>query len=386
MEKLHRVSCQSGYPIYRWTGLDSTAPAGDMRYSLVVQAFTIASHHSVPPAPPHWQEDVEARRGSLAHLAQTVPSSITAAWGIPGQALSSPVLLMACVSPAQDRSAPSILEGDTVLTSFTLWSIGCSHSLLTSQWLSRKVRMSAVATSAPRTRERISPTARKGQQRSWKVRMGNSWASFRKNTWCGHYRERAGGSSTSHHQKQRVALAGHPPGDTVSWALPAHKEWSHLSLLAMPLSFHLVPAVKTSPPTSSPPCRYLAAACLVSRPLEHPAASLTTYTGSSSTLCFLPFLLLICFIPICSLFCPAVRDINLALRCLLTFLQTILLLGCSSWTKQWFLAPGLLCTDSFRNKPIHGSQTKEQPGKWALSFMHIGDIWEITFLNYISLW
>lgn len=77
MEKLHSVCCQSGYPMYRWTGLGSTAPAGDTRYKLVVQAFTIASHLSAPPALPHRQENVEARQGSLAHLAQAVPSSVT---------------------------------------------------------------------------------------------------------------------------------------------------------------------------------------------------------------------------------------------------------------------------------------------------------------------
>lgn len=78
MKKLHRVSCQSGYPVYRWGGLGRTALAGDMRYSLVVQAFTIAFHHSASSALPHWQEDVEACQGSLAHLAQSVPSSVTA--------------------------------------------------------------------------------------------------------------------------------------------------------------------------------------------------------------------------------------------------------------------------------------------------------------------
>lgn len=43
------------------------------------------------------------------------------------------------------------------LTSLTLWMRGCSQSVLTSQWLSRKVRMVAEATLAPRTRERINP-------------------------------------------------------------------------------------------------------------------------------------------------------------------------------------------------------------------------------------
>lgn len=183
MEKLHSVCCQSGYPMYRCTGLGSTAPAGDLRYKLVVQVFAIAYHHRAPPAVPHQQENVEACQGSLAHLAQAVPSSVTAClrssweccphwhcwWHVRAED-----------PPAQDKSGPSIPEGEMVLTSFTLWSIGCSHSLLTSQWLSKKVRMSAVATSAPRTRERISPTMRKGQQRSRKVMKGNSWTSFRK--------------------------------------------------------------------------------------------------------------------------------------------------------------------------------------------------------------
>lgn len=42
-------------------------------------------------------------------------------------------------------------------TSLTLWIIGCSQSMLTSQWLSRKVRTEAEAELAPRTRERIRP-------------------------------------------------------------------------------------------------------------------------------------------------------------------------------------------------------------------------------------
>lgn len=328
MKKLHRVSCQIGYPVYRWGGLGRTALAG--RHE--VQFGGPSVHHCIPPLSTSCPATLAGGHRSLSRI--SCPSSTVCTFirnSLPeeylGRLCPHQYCWWQCVSPAQDRPASSILEGDMVLTSFTLWSIGCSHSLLTSQWLSRKVRMSAVATSAPRTRERISPIVRKGQQRSRKVRMGNSWASFRKNTLCGHYRERAGGFAISHHQEQRAALVGHPSGDTVSWALPAHKEWPHLSLLSVPLSFHLFLAVMISPLPSSPPCRYLAAVCLVSLPLEHPAASLTTSMGSSSTLCFLPFLLLICFIPICSLFCPAVRDVNLALRCLLIFLQTIPLPG-----------------------------------------------------------
>lgn len=64
--------------MYRWTALGSTAPAEDMRYKLVVQALTIASHHLTPSALPQRQQNVEARQGSLAHLAQAVPSSVTA--------------------------------------------------------------------------------------------------------------------------------------------------------------------------------------------------------------------------------------------------------------------------------------------------------------------
>lgn len=53
----------------------------------------------------------------------------------------------------RDRGPPGIDR----LTSLTRCSMGCSHSVFTSQWLSRKVRTAAAATSAPRTRERISP-------------------------------------------------------------------------------------------------------------------------------------------------------------------------------------------------------------------------------------
>ena len=53
----------------------------------------------------------------------------------------------------RDRAPP----GTERLTSFTRCSMGCSHSVFTSQWLSRNVRTAAAATSAPRTRERISP-------------------------------------------------------------------------------------------------------------------------------------------------------------------------------------------------------------------------------------
>ena len=42
-------------------------------------------------------------------------------------------------------------------TSLTLWIIGCSQSVLTSQWLSKKVKMEAEAVLAPRTRDRIRP-------------------------------------------------------------------------------------------------------------------------------------------------------------------------------------------------------------------------------------
>lgn len=62
------------------------------------------------------------------------------------------------VPPAHVTSPCSRIprDGDR-LTSFTRCSMGCSHSMFTSQWLSRKVRMVALATSAPRTRDRISP-------------------------------------------------------------------------------------------------------------------------------------------------------------------------------------------------------------------------------------
>ena len=53
----------------------------------------------------------------------------------------------------KDRAPP----GTDTLTSFTRCSMGCSHSVFTSQWLSKKVRTPAAATSAPRTRDRISP-------------------------------------------------------------------------------------------------------------------------------------------------------------------------------------------------------------------------------------
>lgn len=52
-------------------------PAGDKRYKLVVPAFSIASHHSAPPALSH-RQNTESHQGSLAHLAQAVPSSVTA--------------------------------------------------------------------------------------------------------------------------------------------------------------------------------------------------------------------------------------------------------------------------------------------------------------------
>lgn len=154
-------------------------------------------------------------------------------------------------------------EQDVVLTSFTLWSIGCSHSLLTSQWLSKKVRMSAVATSAPRTRERISPTRRKGQQRRRKVGKGNIWASFRTNTLCDHCRGRAGDSPISHlHQKQRAALEQGMP-----WEQSDEPSWHTMN----DLSSHFCPWHRTSnlaPCSSNTPHRHLAAACSLALPLS----------------------------------------------------------------------------------------------------------------------
>lgn len=52
--------------------------AEDMRYKLAVQAFIIASHHLTPSALRQCQQNIEAPQGSLAHLAQAVPSSVTA--------------------------------------------------------------------------------------------------------------------------------------------------------------------------------------------------------------------------------------------------------------------------------------------------------------------
>lgn len=50
-------------------------------------------------------------------------------------------------------------------TSLTLCIIGCSQSALTSQWLSRKVKIEAEAVLAPRTRDRIRP---EGNTWHWK--------------------------------------------------------------------------------------------------------------------------------------------------------------------------------------------------------------------------
>lgn len=62
-----------------------------------------------------------------------------------------------CQEPDGHIPEPELPRGTDRLTSFTRCSRGCSHSVFTSQWLSRKVRTAAAATSAPRTRDRISP-------------------------------------------------------------------------------------------------------------------------------------------------------------------------------------------------------------------------------------
>lgn len=56
-----------------------------------------------------------------------------------------------------------------VRTSLTLWIIGCSQSVLTSQWLSKKVKTEAEAVLAPRTRDRIRPegSKMKKKKRHW---------------------------------------------------------------------------------------------------------------------------------------------------------------------------------------------------------------------------
>lgn len=54
-----------------------------------------------------------------------------------------------------------------VCTSLTRWIIGWSQSVLTSQWLSKKVKMEAEAVLAPRTRDRIRPEKKhKGEMTS----------------------------------------------------------------------------------------------------------------------------------------------------------------------------------------------------------------------------
>lgn len=195
-----------------------------------------------------------------------------------------------------------------VLTSFTLWSIGCSHSLLTSQWLSKKVRMSAAATSAPRTRERISPARGEGQQRSRKVRKGNVWASFRKNTLCGHYRGRAGDSPISHlYQEQRAASEqGIPWGQSDK---PSQYTMNDLSCRFCPwhrTSTWLLPA----------------------HLLSHWAPCCLHHQFPMAKFCSLLFAFLTAYLLYSHLsFILPCRDISLALRLLLTFLQTIPLRG-----------------------------------------------------------
>ena len=57
-------------------------------------------------------------------------------------------------------------------TCLTLWSMGCSQSVLTSQWLSRKVRTGAEAAPAPRTLERISPGGGRVKEERGRRRRG----------------------------------------------------------------------------------------------------------------------------------------------------------------------------------------------------------------------
>lgn len=320
MEKLHNVHCPGSCPTCRWTGLGSTMPAGDKRYKLVVPVLTIASHHSAPPALSHWQNRIPSGICCPSSPGCTFLQAVTACLRstLAGLALTSSADTCEGRGSTSTAQASSIHpRAGRVLTSFTLWSIGCSHSLLTSQWLSKKVRMSAAATSAPRTRERISPTRRKGQQRSRRGRKGNSWASFRKNTLCGHYRGRAGDSPVSHlHQEQRAALAGHILG-TVRWALPAHNEWPLLSLLSMTQNFHLAPCSSLPAlPTDTwllPACSlyHWVPCCLHHQfPMAKFHSLLFAFLTAHLLYSHLSFIL------------PS-RDTSLALRWLFTFSQTI---------------------------------------------------------------
>lgn len=232
---------------------------------------------------------------------------------------------------------------------------------------------------------------RKGQQRSRNIRKGNSWASFRKNTLCGHYRGRAGGSLTSHlHQEQKAALAEHPLGYTVSWALPAHKEWPGLSLLSMPLSSCCddipFPFFQSSPQV---PC-----CCLLGvSPIRAPCCLSQHFHRTKLYSLLVAFLTAYLLYSHLSFILPSGQRYQPGSQVSPYFLthhpttwDVLRELSSDSCFPFQTLAPGLLCTESFRNKPAHVSQTKEQLGKSVLPFMHIGDIWEITFLNCISLW
>lgn len=59
--------------------------------------------------------------------------------------------------PAESGGEGSLCFSVATLTSLTLCSSGCSQSLFTSQWLSRKVRVVPWAASAPRIRDRTRP-------------------------------------------------------------------------------------------------------------------------------------------------------------------------------------------------------------------------------------
>lgn len=91
MEKLPRV-CWGRCPTYGQKR--STTPAGQLRYKLVVQLFTTASHHSAPAAPLCWQENARSPSGICCP-----PSSgctfICLRKGLLGKALSLLALLKA---------------------------------------------------------------------------------------------------------------------------------------------------------------------------------------------------------------------------------------------------------------------------------------------------
>lgn len=276
----------------------------------------------------------ESHQGSLAHLAQAVPYSVTACLRSTsaGLALTSSADICKVRGSNSTGQASSIHpragHGAHLFHSLKHWLQPLAVDFTVTVQEGEDVSSCNFSSSHPRADQ---PYEEKGTAKEQEGLQRRHLSLLQKKYFVWPWQGKSWWFSciTSLSTAEISFRAGHTLG-TVRWALPAHNDPPVTSVHDTTSTWLLTLPFQPSPQT--PGC------CLLTHYLiEYPVATITNSPWPNCTPCFFPSLLLICFIPICPLFCPAEVSAWLSDDSLLSY-TTSHYVGYSLWTKQWFLS------------------------------------------------